>query len=140
MVSILQTLNKLNKVQTINLDNYQPEAKSVVIHAQSFADESKHEQVEPIHILAQLVDIEIIRETFKKVGINIADFATALHKELSNAKKSQDGLSSISRQLENLLLTLEKTSKNDVGIEHLLIAVMHDTSGINILKSFNIKP
>jgi ATP-dependent Clp protease ATP-binding subunit ClpB len=38
---------------TIHLDRYQPDAKQLVAGAQSLADERKHVQVEPIHLLAR---------------------------------------------------------------------------------------
>ena len=42
--------------QTIHLDRYAPDAKALVAGAQSLADERKHAQVEPIHLLARALD------------------------------------------------------------------------------------
>ena len=42
--------------QTIQLDKYAPDAKALVAGAQALADERKHAQVEPIHLLARSID------------------------------------------------------------------------------------
>ena len=42
--------------QTIHLDRYAPDAKALVASAQSLADERKHAQVEPVHLLARAIE------------------------------------------------------------------------------------
>ena len=46
--------------QTIHLDRYAPDAKTLVASAQSLADERKHAQVEPVHLLARAIEDGII--------------------------------------------------------------------------------
>ena len=42
--------------QTIHLERYAPYAKNLVGGAQALADERKHAQVDPIHLLARAID------------------------------------------------------------------------------------
>ena len=55
--------------QTIHLEKYAPDAKALVAGAQSLADERKHTQVEPIHLLVRALDRDRgVAEVFRKAG------------------------------------------------------------------------
>src|SRR5947199_3082258 len=60
--------------QTIHLDRYAADAKALVAGAQALADERKHAQVEPLHLLARAIDRDPgVAEVFKKAGAAPAD-------------------------------------------------------------------
>ena len=60
--------------QTIHLDRYAPDAKAFVAGAQSLADDRKHAQVEPIHLLARAIERDRgVQEVFRKAGADPAD-------------------------------------------------------------------
>ena len=62
--------------QTIHLERYSPDAKALVASAQSLADDRKHAQVEPIHLLARVVERDGgAREVFRRAGAEPADAA-----------------------------------------------------------------
>ena len=62
--------------QTIHLEKYSPEARALVASAQSLADERKHAQVEPVHLLARALDRDRgSADVFRKAGAEPADVA-----------------------------------------------------------------
>jgi ATP-dependent Clp protease ATP-binding subunit ClpB len=56
--------------QTIHLEKYAPDAKALVAGAQSLADERKHGQVEPLHLLSRAIERDRgVQEVFKKAKL-----------------------------------------------------------------------
>src|SRR5262249_47371530 len=79
--------------QTIHLERYAPEAKALVAGAQSLADERKHAQVEPIHLLARAIDRDRgVAEVFKKAGAEPSDVAVEAEAQLARIPKTSGGL------------------------------------------------
>src|SRR2546428_12253268 len=75
--------------QTIHLERYAPDAKALVAGAQSLADERKHVQVEPIHLLARALDRDKgVAEVFKKAGADPAGGAAEAEAQLSKLPKA----------------------------------------------------
>src|ERR1700720_634498 len=105
--------------QTIHLEKYAPDAKALVAGAQSLADERKHAQVEPIHLLARAIDRDRgVAEGFRKAG---ADPAVEADGALNRIGKSAGGLAYLSNAMLALLARAEKEAGGDtVGVEHLL--------------------
>src|SRR5262249_34926034 len=111
--------------QTIHLERYAPDAKALVAGAQSLADERKHVQVEPIHLLARALDRDKgVAEVFKKSGSDPADVAAEAEAQLSKLPKAGAGLAYLSSTMLALLARAEKESdKQAVGVENLLNAL-----------------
>ena len=83
--------------QTIHLEKYAPDAKALVAGAQSLADERKHTQVEPIHLLARALDRDRgVAEVFRKAGAEPRDVAVEAEAALARLSKSSGGFASIS--------------------------------------------
>lgn len=143
--------------QTIHLERYAPDAKALVAGAQSLADERKHVQVEPIHLLARALDRDRgVAEVFRKAGADPADVAAEADTQLSKLAKATSGLAYLSTAMLALLGRAEKeaddTSKGaaatgvgqkpSVGVEHLLNALSQEIRGPGavVLQAFALGP
>ncbi len=130
--------------QTIHLERYAPEAKALVAGAQTLADERKHAQVEPIHLLARAVDRDRgVAEVFRKAGAEPSDVATESETQLGRMPKTSGGLAYLSNGMLALLGRAEKEAdKSTVGIEHLLNALSQELRGpaAVVLQAFALGP
>ncbi len=130
--------------QTIHLERYAPDAKQLVAGAQSLADERKHVQVEPIHLLTRSLDRDRgVAEVFKKAGADPADVAAEAEAQLSKLPKAGAGLAYLSSAMLALLGRAEKEAdKNAVGVEHLLNALSQEIRGpaAVVLQAFALGP
>ncbi|MCL2725107.1 MAG: AAA family ATPase [Polyangiaceae bacterium] len=130
--------------QTIHLDRYAPDAKALVAGAQSLADERKHVQVEPIHLLARALDRDPgVAEVFKKAGADPADVASEAEAQLGKLPKAATGLAYLSSAMLALLARAEKEAGDRaVGVEHLLNALSQEIRGpaAVVLQAFALGP
>src|SRR5580692_2051760 len=95
--------------QTIHLERYAPDAKTLVAAAQALADERKHAQVEPLHLLARAIDRDRgVAEVFRKAGADPADVAVEAESALARISKGSGGLSYLSSAMLSLLARAEK--------------------------------
>ena len=130
--------------QTIHLDRYAPDAKALVAGAQALADERKHAQVEPIHLLARAIDRDRgVAEVFKKSGADPSDVAVEAEASLNRIGKSAGGLAYLSNAMLALLARAEKEAGSEaVGVEHLLNALSQEIRGAAavVLQAFGLGP
>jgi ATP-dependent Clp protease ATP-binding subunit ClpB len=130
--------------QTIHLERYAPDAKTLVAGAQTLADERKHVQVEPIHLLARALDRDRgVAEVFKKSGADPADVAAEVESQLQKLAKAGAGLAYLSTAMLQLLNRAEKEAdKGQVGVEHLLNALSQEIRGpaAVVLQAFALGP
>ena len=111
--------------QTIHLDRYAPDAKALVAGAQSLADERKHAQVEPIHLLARANERDRgVQEVFRRAGADPADVSVESESQLGRINKTAGGLAYLSSSMLQLLARAEKEAgSGTVEVEHLLNAL-----------------
>ncbi|WP_394845687.1 AAA family ATPase [Pendulispora brunnea] len=130
--------------QTIHLERYAADAKALVAGAQSLADERKHAQVEPIHLLARAIDRDRgVAEVFRKAGADPADVAVEAESALSRIGKTTSGLAYLSNAMLELLRRAEKEATgNTVQVEHLLNALSQEIRGAAavVLQAFALGP
>jgi ATP-dependent Clp protease ATP-binding subunit ClpB len=130
--------------QTIHLDRYAPDAKALVAGAQSLADERKHGQVEPIHLLARAVERDRgVQEVFKRAGADPADVSVEAESGLARIHKSPGGLAYLSGSMLQLLARSEKeAASGTVEVEHLLNALSQEIRGpaAVVLQAFGLGP
>ncbi len=130
--------------QTIHLERYAPDAKALVAGAQTLADERKHVQVEPIHLLARALDRDRgVAEVFKKAGADPADVAAEAEAQLQKLAKAGAGLAYLSSAMLQLLGRAEKEAdKGQVGVENLLNALSQEIRGpaAVVLQAFALGP
>jgi ATP-dependent Clp protease ATP-binding subunit ClpB len=130
--------------QTIHLERYASDAKALVAGAQTLADERKHVQVEPIHLLARALDRDRgVAEVFKKAGADPADVVAEAESQLAKLAKAGAGLAYLSSAMLGLLARAEKEAdKAAVGVEHLLNALSQEIRGpaAVVLQAFALGP
>src|SRR5215467_11196983 len=128
--------------QTIHLDRYAADAKALVAGAQTLADEKKHPQVEPVHLLARAIDRDRgVAEVFRRAGADPADVAVEAEAALNRIGKSSGGLAYLSNAMLALLARAEKEAGSEtVGVEHLLNALSQEIRGSAavILQTFGL--
>jgi ATP-dependent Clp protease ATP-binding subunit ClpB len=130
--------------QTIHLDRYAADAKALVAGAQSLADERKHGQVEPIHLLARAIERDRgVQEVLRRAGADPADLAVEVEASLSRMSKTADGLAYLSNAMLQLLARAEKEAgAGSVEIEHLLNALSQEIRGpaAVVMQAFALGP
>src|SRR5580704_13317716 len=107
--------------QTIHLDRYAPDAKALVAGAQTLADERKHAQVEPVHLLARALERDRgVQEVFKRAGADAADVTVETEAALGRIAKTTAGLAYLSSAMLQLLARAEKeAASGTIEVEHL---------------------
>src|SRR5271166_3186910 len=130
--------------QTIHLDRYAPDAKALVAGAQSLADERKHAQVEPIHLLARAIERDRgVQEVLRRAGADPADVSVEAESQLSRINKTTAGLAYLSNAMLQLLARAEKeAAAGTVEVEHLLNALSQEIRGpaAVVLQAFGLGP
>jgi ATP-dependent Clp protease ATP-binding subunit ClpC len=130
--------------QTIQLDRYAPEAKALVAGAQSLADERKHAQVEPIHLLARALERDRgVQAVFRRAGADPADVSVEVESAMSRVAKTTGGLAYLSGAMLHLLGRAEKEAgSGTVEVEHVLNALTQELRGASavVLQSFGLGP
>src|SRR5580693_6472992 len=130
--------------QTIHLDRYSPEAKALVAGAQSLADERRHAQVDPIHLLARAIERDRgVQEVFRRAGAEPADVSVEAESALARVPKASAGLAYLSNTMLQLLARAEKEAgTGSVEVEHLLNALSQEIRGpaAVVLQAFGIGP
>jgi ATP-dependent Clp protease ATP-binding subunit ClpB len=130
--------------QTIHLDRYAPDAKALVAGAQSLADERKHAQVEPVHLLARAIERDRgVQEVFRRAGADPADVSVESESQLARINKTSGGLAYLSSAMLQLLARAEKeASTATVEVEHLLNALSQEIRGAAaaVLQAFGLGP
>ncbi len=130
--------------QTIQLDKYAPDAKALVAGAQALADERKHPQVEPIHLLARAIDRDRgVAEVFRKAGADPRDVQSESETVLGRIGKSSGGLAYLSTAMLDLLGRAEREAgSGPVQVENLLNALAQEIRGpaAVVLQAFALGP
>lgn len=131
--------------QTIQLERYASDAKALVAAAQTLADERKHVQVEPIHLLARALDRDRgVAAVFKAAGAEPTDVVAEVESQLGKLTKASTGLAYLSSAMLSLLARAEKEAGTGtaVGVEHLLNALSQEIRGpaAVVLQAFALGP
>jgi ATP-dependent Clp protease ATP-binding subunit ClpB len=110
-------------------------AQETIQHAQELATDAGNPQIEPLHVLAALLDEPegIVRPVLDKIGANWGQLAQVVRSELGHLPKTSGGAPpQLSRDLNSILETAqqEATSMKDefVSTEHLLLALTKTAS------------
>jgi len=120
--------------KTLELSNYTNDARQVVAGAQAIADEQKHGEVTPLHLLVRLLDRDRgVLEMFRKVGADPNEIRDLVELQLRKLPKQTGGVSYVSSRMLDLLARAEREAQRDkaesVGIEHLLHALAQEIRG-----------
>jgi ATP-dependent Clp protease ATP-binding subunit ClpB len=131
---------------TLSLSRYAADAKSLVASAQALADERRHREVDPIHVLARALERNAgAREVLKRAVGNAVEFEGATEKALASLKSGNEP-AYLSPAMLDLLERADREAARDrapeVGIEHVLNALTQEVRGAvgEVLSAFGIGP
>ena len=125
----------------MTFDKYTIKTQEAVQAAVQAAQQGRQQSVEPVHLLAGIVDKgkDIVNFVFQKLGVNAQSIAMALQQELQHLPKVDGGQPYFSNETAGVFSEAEKISgqwgDEFVSIEPLLLALMkgNNTAG-RILK------
>jgi ATP-dependent Clp protease ATP-binding subunit ClpB len=131
---------------TLSLERYAPDAKAIVAGAQTLADESKHVEVEPLHLLAHAIERNAaVRSVFERAGTRVAELSASLGRALATLPRSKEP-AYLADSMLDLLERAEREATRErapnVGVEHLLNAVTQEIRGAagEVLGAFGLAP
>ena len=121
----------------------------VITNAQKLAIENQNQQIEQVHILYSLIDIEesLIYEILKRMHVN-ENFKQSVFDEIKKLPKVMGSRKMdsvyVSQDVDQILVDAEKTAtkmKDEyVSVEHFMISLLNNGNNIvkNLFKIFNI--
>jgi ATP-dependent Clp protease ATP-binding subunit ClpB len=131
---------------TLSLDRYLPPAKALVARAQALADERRHHEVQPLHLLSRALERgRGTRTVFERATSSVLDFEAAVERALAALPQAKER-SYLSDAMIDLLsraerdATLERAPR--VTTAHLLNALSQEIRGAagEILSAFGVVP
>ncbi|HEX3777610.1 MAG TPA: AAA family ATPase [Polyangiaceae bacterium] len=131
---------------TLSLDRYAPDAKALVAAAQSLADERKHAEVQPLHLLVRALGRDQgVRAVFERGVSNLLEFEAALERALGNLPRSNEPAylsASMLDLLERAQREADREKSENVSTEHVLNALSQEIRGPagEILTAFGVLP
>jgi ATP-dependent Clp protease ATP-binding subunit ClpB len=129
------------------LEKLTVKSQEAVQRAQSLASEKGHPEIDPLHLLAALLDEEdgVARPILEKIGVNVRQFSRQINAELDRRPQVSGGSQPMgSRQFMAVLEASQKeaTSMKDefISVEHLLLALTKvDSSAKNLLQISGVR-
>ncbi|MGC4090980.1 MAG: ATP-dependent Clp protease ATP-binding subunit [Polyangiaceae bacterium] len=131
---------------TRTLDNFTPEARSLVVAAQQLADERKHRELEPIHVLVSvLVKERGTGDVLSRAGADPAEFSAAAERALGGRPTSNEpAYLSVSTLdlLERAEREAERERRAQVNVADVLNALTQELRGAagELWAAFRIGP
>ncbi len=130
----------------IKLEKFTPEAKQLVAGAQQLADDRRHQDVLPLHLLARgVASSPAVRAVLKSAGADPVQVGELCERALGRLPTG-DRVAYLSARMIDLLDRAEREAAReklpDVGIAQLLHALAQEIRGAvgEILGSFGIEP
>jgi ATP-dependent Clp protease ATP-binding subunit ClpB len=115
----------------VRFEKFTIKAQEAVQHAQSLAQESSHQQLDPLHLLAAMLQEEqgIVHGLLNKIGANVSQLDRMVHSELRHFPKvtGGDGQLHLAPALNKVFESAQDEARrmNDAytSTEHLLLAL-----------------
>jgi ATP-dependent Clp protease ATP-binding subunit ClpC len=131
---------------TLSLERYAAEAKALVAGAQTLADERKHAEVEPLHLLARMLEHDArARDAMSRAGTNVVELSQAVERALATRTRA-DEPSFLSDAMLDLLERAERDARRErspeVRVEDVLNALTQEIRGPagELFGAFGIAP
>ncbi len=131
---------------TLSLDRYAPDAKALVAAAQALADERKHAEVQPLHILVRALGRDLgVRAVFERGVSNLLEFEAALERALGNLPRSAEPAflsAAMLDLLERAQREADREKSEKVMVEQVVNALSQEIRGAagEILSAFGVLP
>ncbi len=130
----------------LSLARFRPDAKALVAGAQALADERKHAEVTPLHLLFRGLDRDPgVAHVLRSAQVDPTLLLSALEQKLSELPSSNEE-AYLSTRLLDLLERAEREAERDhvdqVGVEQLLNALSQEIGGPTgeVLDAAGIRP
>jgi ATP-dependent Clp protease ATP-binding subunit ClpC len=131
---------------TLSLERYAPDAKALVAAAQSLADERKHAEVQPVHLLARVLERDrSVRAVLDRSGTNTLELVAAIERSLAALPRSTEP-AYLSDAMLDLLERAQREAERDrsqaVRVEHVVNALTQEIRGPagELLGAYGIAP
>jgi len=131
---------------TLSLDRYAPDARALVAGAQILADERKHVEVQPLHLLVRgLTRDPGVVAVFEHAGVAAVPLQSAAERALAELPRGREP-AYLSASMLDLLERAEREAERErakqVGVEHLLNALSQEIRGPagEVLFAFGVTP
>ena len=127
----------------MNISKFTQKSIEAIQNMEKVAATHGNQQIEQIHLLASLLDIDssLIVNLIKKMGINENEFRNEVEAAIEKLPKVKGGNSYISNELNNILITSEDVAKGMgdeyVSVEHIFLNMLEHPSG-NVASIFKI--
>ncbi len=79
----MQAMPVAHETSTLSLDRFEAEARAAVVAAQTQADERRHAEVQPLHLLFALLLRSGVTRVIERMGIDRAELTAAVDRALS---------------------------------------------------------
>ena len=127
----------------MNISKFTQKSIEAVQNMEKVAATHGNQQIEQIHLLASLLDIEgsLIVNLIKKMGINEIEFRNEVEAAIERLPKVSGGQSYISNDLNKILITAEDVAKSMgdeyVSVEHIFLNILENPSS-NVAQIFRM--
>ncbi|MEM7603920.1 MAG: AAA family ATPase [Myxococcota bacterium] len=120
---------------TLRLEAYDKDARRAIADAQTQADERGHTEVQPLHLVYQLVEgSDAVKAAFARGGIDPTDVAVEAELLLRKMRSRRGGKSFLSPRTLDLLGRAEGEAARKggvpVAVEHLLLAAAQEQGDV----------
>lgn len=131
---------------TLSLERYSADAKGLVAGAQALADERKHAEVQPLHLLYRAVDrapgvVEVLRRAGARPDELLAAAERALGEQPRGVEPAYLSVAMLDL-LERAQREADRERSDTVGVDHLLNALSQEIRGPagDLLGAFGVGP
>jgi ATP-dependent Clp protease ATP-binding subunit ClpB len=131
---------------TLSLERYAPDAKALVASAQALADERKHAEVQPLHLLVRALGRDLgVRAVFERGVTNMLELEAALERALNGLPRSAEP-AYLSVAMLDLLERAQREADREHGekvlVEHVVNALSQEIRGSagELLSAFGVLP
>ena len=126
----------------MNLNKYTQKAQEAVLEAQTLAEERHHSQIEPIHLLAVLLNQQegVVPQLVNRIGVNLGLLKQGVEGQMAGMARAIGSATDvrISRELSNVVRNAEREAekmKDDyVSTEHLFLALVDAAGQVSSLR------
>ncbi|MCA9984991.1 MAG: type VI secretion system ATPase TssH, partial [Anaerolineales bacterium] len=126
----------------MNLNKFTQKAQEAVLEAQALAEERHHSQIEPIHLLAVLLNQQegVVPQLVNRIGVNLGLLKEGVERQLGGMARAIGSTTDvrISRELNNVIRSAEREAekmKDDyVSTEHLFLALVDAVGQVSSLR------
>ncbi len=130
----------------MRFDRFTIRGQEAIQEAITIAEKNQHQQVEPEHILAALLDQKegVVRSILGKIGANINGITNELNDVIRRFPKVMGGQQYFSTRTNSIFQSAQKEAESMgddyISTEHLLLAIADDKSGDagRILRSYGV--